>query len=48
MEVKLRTVGITGMSDYYVPKYWADANPDFSSYADLNNLKMILLHGVWW
>ncbi len=25
----LGTVGITGMSDYYVPKYWADANPDF-------------------
>ena len=35
----LGTVGITGMSDYYVPKYWADANPDFSSYADLNKFK---------
>ena len=22
------------MSDYYVPKYWADANPDFSGFAD--------------
>ena len=35
----LGTVGITGMSDYYVPKYWADANPDFSGVADLNNYK---------
>ena len=35
----LGTVGITGMSDYYVPKYWADANPDFQDYTDLNDFK---------
>ena len=35
----LGTVGITGMSDYYVPKYFVDANPDFNDWSDLNKYK---------
>ena len=33
------TTGIIGMSDYYVPKYFADANPDFNDWSDLNKFK---------
>ena len=33
------TSGIIGMSDYYVPKYFVDANPDFKDWSDLNNYK---------
>ena len=33
------TTGIIGMSDYYVPKYFADANPDFNDWSDLNTFK---------
>ena len=28
------TTGIIGMSDYYVPKYFADANPDFNDWSE--------------
>ena len=27
------------MSDYYVPKYFVDANPDFKDWSDLNKFK---------
>ncbi len=33
------TTGIIGMSDYYVPKYFVDANPDFKDWSDLNKFK---------
>ena len=33
------TSGIIGMSDYYVPKYFVDANPDFKDWSDLNKFK---------
>ena len=33
------TSGIIGMSDYYVPKYFVDANPDFKDWSDLNKYK---------
>tara|TARA_Y100000768_G_scaffold344121_1_gene290157 strand:+ start:3313 stop:4317 length:1005 start_codon:yes stop_codon:yes gene_type:complete len=33
------TTGIIGMSDYYVPKYFVDANPDFNDWNDLNKFK---------
>jgi glycine betaine/proline transport system substrate-binding protein len=33
------TSGIIGMSDYYVPKYFVDANPDFNDWSDLNKYK---------
>lgn len=33
------TTGIIGMSDYYVPKYFVDANPDFKDWSDLNKYK---------
>ena len=35
------TSGIIGMSDYYVPKYFVDANPDFKDWRDLNKYKDI-------
>jgi glycine betaine/proline transport system substrate-binding protein len=35
----LGTTGILGMSDYYVPKYFVDANPDFKDWSDLNTYK---------
>ena len=33
------TTGIIGMSDYYVPKYFVDANPGFKDWSDLNDYK---------
>ena len=38
-EVIAFTTGIIGASDYYVPKYFVDANPDFKNWEDLNNFK---------
>ena len=35
----LGPTGIVGMSDYYVPKYFVDANPDFKGWEDLNKYK---------
>ena len=35
----LGTSGIVGMSDYYVPTYFVDANPGFKTWADLNDHK---------
>ena len=35
----LGPTGIIGMSDYYVPKYFVDAHPDFKDYNDLNKYK---------
>jgi ABC-type proline/glycine betaine transport system substrate-binding protein len=35
-EVMAFTTGIIGASDYYVPKYFVDANPDFRGWEDLN------------
>ena len=35
----LGTTGILGMSDYYIPKYFVDANPGFKTWADLNDYK---------
>ena len=35
----LGDTGIVGASDYYVPKYFVDANPDFKSWKDLNKYK---------
>ena len=37
--IEAYTSGIIGMSDYYVPKYFVDANPDFKDWSDLNNYK---------
>mgnify|MGYP001198214375 CR=1 FL=1 len=37
--VNAYTSGIIGMSDYYVPKYFVDANPDFNDWSDLNKYK---------
>jgi ABC-type proline/glycine betaine transport system substrate-binding protein len=37
--ISLGASGIVGLSDYYVPKYWADANPGFKTWEDLNNYK---------
>ena len=38
-EVIAFTSGIIGASDYYVPKYFVDANPDFNGWEDLNKFK---------
>ena len=38
-EVIAFTTGIIGASDYYVPKYFVDANPDFKNWEDLNKFK---------
>ncbi len=38
-EVMAFTTGIIGASDYYVPKYFVDANPDFNGWEDLNKFK---------
>ena len=35
--VEVYTSGIIGSSDYFVPKYFVDANPDFRDWRDLNN-----------
>ena len=35
----LGTTGIIGSSDYWVPKYFIDANPDFRDWKDLNRFK---------
>ena len=37
--IEAYTSGIIGMSDYYVPKYFVDANPDFKDWSDLNKYK---------
>ena len=37
--ISLGTTGIVGLSDYYVPKYFVDANPDFKTWEDLNKYK---------
>jgi len=37
--IEAYTNGIIGASDYFVPKYWADANPDFKDWKDLNKFK---------
>ncbi len=35
----LGTTGIIGSSDYFVPRYFIDANPDFKGWEDLNKHK---------
>ena len=35
----LGTTGIIGTSDYYVPRYFVNANPDFNDWRDLNRYK---------
>ena len=35
----LGSTGIIGSSDYFVPKYFVDANPDFNDWSDLNKYK---------
>ena len=37
--VEVYTNGIIGSSDYFVPKYFVDANPDFKDWRDLNKYK---------
>jgi len=37
--LNLGTSGIVGLSDYYVPKYFVDANPGFKGWEDLNDYK---------
>jgi glycine betaine/proline transport system substrate-binding protein len=37
--VEVYTSGIIGSSDYFVPKYFVDANPDFRDWRDLNKYK---------
>ena len=37
--IEAYTTGIIGSSDYFVPKYFVDANPDFKDWTDLNKYK---------
>ena len=37
--IEAYTTGIIGSSDYFVPKYFVDANPDFKGWEDLNKYK---------
>jgi glycine betaine/proline transport system substrate-binding protein len=37
--IEAYTTGIIGSSDYFVPKYFVDANPDFKDWSDLNKFK---------
>ena len=37
--IEAYTNGIIGSSDYFVPKYFVDGNPDFKDWTDLNKYK---------